>query len=149
MNRLETLSLDLAAELRRATPAKQRAAVLAACDFAISRAGVEEPDAKTMLCQLQAGKEIRPQQRKQIDALVSDLDDEYFHLQEAAEQGQASEQAYLRQFAKARAVAALSFACNEDSYEAATEGIYEAAISVIVEDKSELLAVVEAVLRKK
>jgi hypothetical protein len=41
-------------------------------------------------------------------------------------------------FAKARAVAALAFAGNEDSFRGATESIYEAAATIGSDDKGEL-----------
>ena len=43
MTPLEMLSPDLAAKIQRASAAKQRAASLAACEFAIAHAKVEHP----------------------------------------------------------------------------------------------------------
>ena len=85
--------------------------------------------------------------KAEIDALAAQLDEEYLDLQEAAEDGRASIEDYLRVFAKARAVAALSLAGNENSLQAATEAIYEAAATIRDTDKGELFVLVESALK--
>ena len=77
-------------------------------------------------------------QKATLDGLAGRLDDEYFELQEAAEDGKATADDYMRPFGQARAVSALSFAANRDAFEAATEAIYEAATAT--DDKDELIA---------
>ena len=144
MTRLETLTPDIADKLRRASPMKQRAASVAASEFAIAHAKVEHPLVEKALEKLRAGGVLTPKDKAEIDALVARLDEEYFELQEAAEEGRASTDHYLRVFGQARAVAALSFAGNEDAFEAATEAIYEAAATT--DGKEELAALIQAVL---
>ena len=116
MTRLETLAPDLADKLRRASPVKQRAASVAASEFAITHAKVEHPLVEKALEKVRAGGVLTPKDKAEIDALVARLDEEYFELQEAAEEGRASTEDYLRVFGQARAVAALSFAGNEDAF---------------------------------
>ena len=57
-------------------------------------------------------------------------------MHEAAEQGRASIDDYMRAFGQARAVAALCFTGGEDANRAASEAIYEAAATT--DDKAEL-----------
>jgi hypothetical protein len=75
-------------------------------------------------------------EKADLDALIVQLDDEYFGLQEAAEEGRANTADYLRLFGQARAVAALAFAGGEDAFQAATESIYEAVATT--DNKDEL-----------
>lgn len=144
MTRLETLSPDLAVKMQRASAAKQRAASLAACEFAISHAKVEHPLVKQALKKVRAAGVLTPKEKAELDALAAQLDEEYFALQEAAEEGQASSEDYMRVFGQARAVAALAFAGGEDAFQAATEAIYEAAATT--DDKEELSARILSVL---
>jgi hypothetical protein len=144
MTRLETLAPDLADKLRRASPMQQRAAGVAATAFALAHAKLEHPLVEKALATLRAGGVFTPPDKAQIDALLARLDEEYFELQEAAEEGRASTDDSLRRFSQARAVAALSCAGNEDAFAAATEAVYEAAATT--DDKEELVALIESVL---
>jgi hypothetical protein len=144
MNRLETLIPDLADKLRIASTLKQRASSLAASEYAISHAKFEHPLVEKALEIVRAGGVFTPKYKAEIEALVTRLDERYFELQEAAEEGGLSPDDYLRVFGQARAVAALSFSGNEDAFEAATEAIYEAAAST--DDKEELATLIQSVL---
>src|SRR5437868_3067467 len=126
MNRLETISSDLAIQLQSATEAKQRAAALAACEFALAHAKIASPVIDEAVQRLSRNL-LTAENIAQIESLAARLDQEYFDLQEAAEEGHAAPAAYLERFSEARAVAALVFACKEDAPEAAADAIYEAA----------------------
>ena len=145
MTRLETLSPDLAGKLRRASAAKQRAAGLAACEFAVSHAKVEHALVEKALEKVRAAGVLTPKEKAELDALAAQLDEEYFALQEAAEEGRASTEDYMGLFGQARAVAALAFAGGEDALQAATEAIYEAAATT--DDRQELAALIESALQ--
>jgi hypothetical protein len=145
MNRLETLAPDLAERLRRASPDKQRAAALAACQFAIAKANVPHAGIEEACKGLRSGAGLSAAQQSEIEALAASLDNEYFDLQEAAEEGRATTEDYLRKFAQARAVSAVLFASKSDPLEASTEAVYEAAAAA--EDKGALFSAVESVLR--
>ena len=138
MSRLETMCPKLAAKLELVSAAKQRAATLVACEFAISHAKVEHPLIDKTLKRVRAAGVLTPKEKAELDALAAQLDEEYFALQDAAEEGRASTEDYMRVFGQARAVAALFFAGGEDAFQAATEAIYEAAAST--DDKEELSA---------
>jgi hypothetical protein len=144
MTRLETVSSDLVEKLRHSAASKQRAAALAACRFAVSKADVAQVAAAEALETIQKSGTLSGQQKAALDALVAQLDEEYFQLQEAAEEGRASTDDYLKVFGQARAVAALTFAGGDDPFDAATEAIYEA--TATTDDQEELLTLVEAEL---
>jgi hypothetical protein len=146
MTRLETLSSDLAAQLLLATVAKQRAASLAACEFALAKVKFDHPVIDEALRRLRSGNALTAESKAQIESLAAKLDEEYLDLQEAADRGSAAAAAYLRRFAEARAVMALSFVCKEGVPEAAGDAIYEAAAAV-GDDKQQLIAIVQSALR--
>jgi hypothetical protein len=69
---------------------------------------------------------LTPKDKADLAALVTQIDEEYFALQEAAQEGRANTEDYMLVFGQARAVAALTFAGGEDTLQAAAEAIYEA-----------------------
>jgi hypothetical protein len=145
VRRLETISTELVEKLRRAPPAKQRKATLAACEFALSYAQVDNPLVEESLASLRAYGGLSPNQKAELEALAARLDDQYLDLRSAAEEGRAGANDYLPVFEKSLAVSALAFAGAEDPFEASTEAMYEAAIAT---DKDEgLFAAVEAALK--
>ncbi len=145
MKRLETLSPELVEKLRRAPPVKQRQATLAACEFALSHANVDNPLVEEALASLRASGGLSPKQKAELEALAARLDDQYLDLHEAAEDGRATTKDYLPVFEKSLAVSALAFAGTEDPFEASTEAVYEAAIAT--DKNKELFGVVETALK--
>jgi hypothetical protein len=145
MTRLETLSPDLARKLEGASVAKQRAAALAACQFAISHAQVNHPLVKNALQRVRAASVLTPEEKAGLDGLAAQLDEEYLAMQEAADKGRVSTADYMRLFGQARAVAALSFAGGEDAFHAATEAIYEAAATS--DDNERFSTLIQSVLK--
>jgi hypothetical protein len=130
--------------LQQVSASKQRAAGLAAVEFAIAHARVRHPVVESALAKLHSAGALTPKDKALLDALAGQLDEEYFALQRAAEQGQAGSEVYMRAFGQARAVAALAFAGGENALQAAAEAIYEAAATT--DDKEELFAVVQSTL---
>jgi hypothetical protein len=145
MTRLETLNPELAEKLRAASENKRRAASLAACEFAISQSMIDEPLVREVLDTLRWSSSVASTKLKQVEALMTRLDERYFDLHDATEDGRAAPAEYLRFFSQARAVSATLFACKENSFEAATEAIYEA--SHVAEDQVKLFTQIEATLR--
>jgi hypothetical protein len=145
MTRLETLNPDLAEKLRMASESKRRAASLAACEFAISESKVDEPLVREVLEVLRQSRSLSTAKIEQVEALVARLDEKYFALQEAAEEGRSTPDEYLRVFSQARAVSALLSAFKKDFFEAATEAVYEA--SAVTDDQAKLFSHLEALLR--
>jgi hypothetical protein len=146
MSGLALLSQELDKKLHSAPSAKQRAASLVACEFALAKARLEADVADAALAGLRAGRAIPPSLKPQLDSLAEQLDEQYLDLKEAAEAGSTDPKQYQDMFAKARAVTALSNACDEDAYKAAGESIYEAAFTIMDDNKQELLALVESAL---
>ena len=144
MDRLETLAPELVQRLRQASPAKQRAAAIAASDFALEKGHLQHAVVDEARETLRTAGGMSAAQQAELEALMSKLDNEYFDLQEAAEEGRATIEDYTRKFAQARAVSALLFASKGDPLEASTEAVYEAAAAF--DDKRPLFLVVESVL---
>jgi hypothetical protein len=145
VSRLEILSIELTEKLRQATVTEQRAVGQAAVDFAVSRVKVEDSIVSESLVTLRTGNSLSPEKKAQLESTIARLDQEYFDLQQAVEEGQAFEVEYLRVFGQARAVAALLCAFKDDPFEAATEAVYEAA--AITDEPYLLFTAVERVLR--
>ena len=126
MTRFESQFPELAAELQRAPIAKQRAACLAACEYAVAQTKIEHPlviEALRMMC---VGEVLSDKHKRELEELVEQLDNEYFDLAEAFEEGGISRSDYQKPFAKARAVASVLYAFDPNPYDAASEAIYEA-----------------------
>jgi intracellular sulfur oxidation DsrE/DsrF family protein len=70
MIRLEALSPDLAVKLRRASTDKQRAACLAACEFAVAHTKVDHPLVVKALKKVRAAGVFTAKERADMDALV-------------------------------------------------------------------------------
>ena len=140
MSELALLSQELDAKLHSAASAKQRAASLVACQFALAKARIESPVVAAAFAELQAGRSLSSSLKSQLDSLAEELDEQYFDLKDADEVGGVDSQQWQDIFAKARAVIALSNASNEDAYKAAGQSIYEAAFTIRDDNKQELLA---------
>jgi len=140
MTRLESFAPELAVKLRRASSSEQRAATLAACEFAVAHAFVDHDVIHKVLEHLRTSRSLEPETKAEVKTLVERLDNEYFDLRVAAEGGWTTGAECICVFAQARAVAALSYAGDED----AVNAIYEAAFTV--DDKNELFVLVDSVL---
>jgi hypothetical protein len=133
-------------KLRRASPDKQRAASLAACQFALTNAPVKAPIVATALAELRAGGVFPLRSKIELQTLAEQLDEQYFELKDAAEAGTADPRQWQQTFAMARAVMAICNAGDEDPYKAAGESIYEAAFVTGDDNKSAFLALIGGTL---
>lgn len=143
--RLEILSRDLAAQLKRAPVDKQRKAGEAACEFAVTQTRIEHPVVREALARIRSHEAFAEEQRCQVEALQAEMDEKSLKLMEAKEHGQITPDESARAHASARATSAISFAGGADPYLSSTEAIYEAAFTT--EDQNGLLSVIEAVLK--
>jgi hypothetical protein len=89
MTRLDSSAPDLADKLRGASQEKQRAAGVVACEFAIAQAKLEHPLVEQALDKVRGVGVLIEEERAELDSLAAQLDEEYFALQEAAEEKQA------------------------------------------------------------
>jgi hypothetical protein len=117
-DRLELVSLHLAAAVAAANERGRRAAVLAGCRLAAECTRLFDHRADQALSALGDGVVGEVAERAGVRALTVELDD-----QGSEEEGTP---AYAPTFARARAAAALDFAFEHDSGRAASESLYEA-----------------------
>lgn len=144
MDRLETLSKDLSKKIKQATSQKKIELIFTACDFAIKKSQINHPLLDKILKEIKANREISQSEKSELEKVAYELDNKYFDLQEASENGLASTEDYLEAFSKARAVFALLFAFNEDLTMAVSEVIYEA--SSTIDDKNEFFSLIDSVI---
>ena len=126
MTRLDTICPEIADLLRSAVPEKRSQACLTACQIAVARSGVSGRAISVALDSLAKGAPVTSAERRDLDELASQLDDEYLRAQEAADPNQTGDQLYLRTFWQARAAAALGYAPSAADFAAAADAIYEA-----------------------
>jgi len=120
--RLDTISVGLGRSFRDANDDQRRRATLAACIFAISQTGLEGEHVDSAIDYLRHGGSYPLAVRRKLEALTTQLDEQYFKLSEAADRV-TREAAVL--FRRARAAAALAFSLSP-SAEQLHEAIYEA-----------------------
>ncbi len=145
MSRFGSLPVDLVARLRAASPQKQREACIAACEIALAAAKVDRIPVHQVIRALRNGNCPPLQQLQAVDRIVSELDDEYFRLQEAAETNEADPEGCKFAFVKARAVAAVAFA-GGNAADFALNSVYEAA-AAMGDDKLRLYSKIESALK--
>lgn len=135
MKHLQHLAPELFAQLERADETKLRTVCLRVCEVVLTSNELADSLIHDALALLTLGQAYPQDLSDRLDGMVNALDDQYFDLKDRAE----SEEDGLRQeltaqyrklFGKARAVAALRFAGDNNAFEAATESIYEAAASM-------------------
>jgi len=130
LQRLDPLLFDM---LEQADGARLRQACVLSCEFAVA---LNEPFESLVVDALESLRQrqlYRSGVIDQLDDLMNFLDDKYFDLKERAEEAGSDQEQMIKQydeyFRKARTVAALRYAADQDPFEAATETIYEAAAS--------------------
>lgn len=126
MERLSMVAPDLARGVQHTTNVRvlRRAAHTAAASV-VSRAAVTDGRVVDALARLAAGTDAEAL-RAELVAVVEELDDRAWTLQDAHDAGEATEHEYLGAFAQARAVAAVVAALHADPTFAALEAAYEA-----------------------
>jgi hypothetical protein len=112
-SRLSTVCPDLDEALNSAPLDRRLRAGWVAARWAIEQTGLSHP----VVSAAKMGSTSEP-----ISALVVELDERYFDLQESCDEGECSKEAVLTAFGRARAANALEFAVRGD----AAEAVYEA-----------------------
>jgi len=140
--RLESKVPALANAFRKASSNNRRRAVLVVCERVLPLVGLDGDQIVAGLNALREGRLGDELLQKRLSALSSRFDDEYLRLQEGDDDAKRPEA--LRLFSKARAASALSLAQSKDESQL-HEAIYEA-LSAIVDDRSEVVRAVGAVL---
>lgn len=142
ISRLESALPQLDKLFQKASPLKQKKAVLEACVVAVSRAGLEEVEVKEAIEILRSGGVGKSLLLAQLGRLATAFDDRYFELSEKG--GEGAKHEALRLFSKARATTALLFALS-DHPEHLREALYETSTSM--NDPAEIIQVVNNALR--
>jgi len=137
--RLDTISPGLGRSFREANDDQRRRATLEACIFAISQTGLEGEHIDSAIDYLRRGGSYPLAARRKLEALTTQLDEQYFKLSEAADRV-TREAAVL--FRRARAAAALAFSLSPFALH---EAIYEAIHAS--KDRDEAILTAEKALR--
>ena len=130
MSRLEATYPALAEKFGRASPAQRQALLYAACELAVKQTGLDRPEIDAALAAVQQRSSVSPDVVAALVALVEQLDERYFALQEEADESRASVEDYLVPFSQARAASAVLYAIKDDSPDAHMEAIYEAIATI-------------------
>lgn len=136
LKRLETVSPSLAEKLARASVAQRQSLVLVACELAVKRAGLDNPQINAALAAMRQQHPATAEQVAAITALAELLDEQYFALQEEADEGRASAADYLGPFSQARAASAVVYALKDDSLDASMEAVYEVTAATDVPEET-------------
>ena len=141
--RLAQTDRDLAARLAGASPLRQRAAAGVAAIYALDATDVSDDTVQAVRAQLEQGVHD-PAQREVLDRIVAELDGIAMSVRDDMEDGNTDYVAYLKEFSRARAVSALSYAMDEDPERAALESVYEACSAM--DDVAPIRSKIEAAL---
>lgn len=125
-SRLDTVAPGVVELLAGAKPATLRRIAGKLAKLVVAHAELNDPAIQEALTALRDGQFGDIAVRTAVKQLVESLDQQYWDLQDRANEGHVSEGDYLAAFARARAVSVLDFALDIDPYLAASEGAYEA-----------------------
>jgi hypothetical protein len=129
-SRLSSVAVDLVERLERQPPARLRQLTADAVRLAVARTQLVDPRLDAGLVALGSGAFGDTPERSAVLRLVDELDEIAWDVQDKAEASEATQQAYLAAFAKARAAASVGFALDSDALNAALEAIYETQAAV-------------------
>jgi len=142
--RLYMIAPELVRLLQRTERKQLRAVRAAICDAAIRRASLDDPVILEALGVLNGSDAASATLRCVAAARVEQLDSDYFDLQDAANDGRATQDEVRHAFNRARAAAAVSFAISGEGADITCETVYEAAATA--DDFAEIDDLVDAVL---
>jgi len=144
ISRLDSISRELAGELRNATSVVRRKAAAIACEIAASRTSLEGYAVTAALESLRSGKQVDDVLRQQLKGIAARFDDQYFRLKERG--GEEAKAEVLQLFSKARAASALACAFSENAGNL-EEAIYEAIAAM--DDPADVIQPVSAALQSE
>lgn len=125
--RLEVLEPALAEKIKQAEPSKRREYALKFAVYALGQTTIKNELLERVVHDLangQLGKALN--QRKAIADLLEELEETQLILRKQADSGQTALENYVAVFKYVRAVNAVFYALDPDSYIATTESAYEA-----------------------
>jgi L-rhamnose isomerase len=125
--RLEILEPAFAEKIKQIHPSKRRESAYKIAGYAIDHAGIQNDLVTKILHELSNGNLLKASALKgQLEALLDELEETQLTLRKQANLGQVAGQKSQKAYNQARAVNALLFALDPDSYIAFTEAAYEA-----------------------
>jgi aminopeptidase N len=124
--RLDAIARDLAEQLEREPVPRLRRVAERVALAALGEVPVEDDRVDRAVAALRAARFGETSERAALKALVDELDEAAWNMQDEVEAGQADQADYLAAFGRARAAMALWFALDGDPLEAAMEAAYEA-----------------------
>lgn len=142
--RLESVAPELTRAVQAADADVRRAVAVNAAELAVEMSGLANVVVGEVLEQVHGTGGVDAGGRTAIDAVVADLDEAQWDLQDLVDDGKADPAEHLAAFRRARAASAVAFASDPDPLVAALEGLYEA--SAAVEDPGPLFNAVSSLL---
>ncbi len=127
---LNLIAPDLVRLLEQVGDARRRRVVSVVCDLAVGYSGLLDARAERALAALAAGRFGEAPERREMRSLIEELDTVTWVVQEQIRLGKATQEDFQRALAKVRAAAAISYAFEPDSLQAASEALFEAHHSI-------------------
>lgn len=124
--RLDVIAGDLAEQLEREPELRLRRVAERVALAALGEVSLEGDRVDRAVAALRAGRYGDGPERAELKALIDELDEAAWDLQDEVEAGNTDQANYLAAFGRARAAMALWFALDSDPLEAAMEAAYEA-----------------------
>jgi hypothetical protein len=127
--RLQVTEPELLNVLRSQSSERLRKIAIEVCRFALERSELSSPLVDEAMGFLKRGYPVPARVKTDLRDFVDRLDRQYFDLKEAAEAADNGDEMWHPTFHKARAAAAVLFACEEDPLFAAAEAADEARVA--------------------
>lgn len=124
--RLATVAPDIVDALGRKPPAQLRAIAMAVSEWIVDDVGLVDPRLDEAFVTLRDMRFGASPARDALMALVDELDESAWDLQDEVDAGRAPQQEYLDAFSRARAASTVWFALDSDALQSALEALYEA-----------------------
>ena len=145
MQRLETIAPDISRLLDRLSAQQLRRISTSVCKAVVGQVRLHESTVNEALVALKNSDPIPLPLREAAVALAERLDTTYFDLQDAADEGRATQAQVLDAFSQARAASAVATALSGFDANTAKEVIYEAAAAT--DNLTELENLIDATLQ--
>jgi hypothetical protein len=124
--RLATVAADLVQLLERKPPQQLRTVATDVSEWIVQQVELVDPRVDAGLTALRESHVGPSPERDSLKALVDELDERAWDIQDLADDGNATQEQYLEAFALARAASAVWFALDGDALQSALECVYEA-----------------------
>ena len=124
--RLATVAPDVVEVLEQESSARLRAVAISVSEWIVGAVHLFDPRIDAAFVSLQLQRFGESPERAALQLLVNELDESAWNIRDEVAAGTASEEDYLRAFARARPASAVWFAADADPLRSALESVYEA-----------------------